>query len=107
MMPATLRRYGRPARTTCAAGLALAACLAAAGPLAAQVSQDQAAAVLLNSARKAYNEHNYPFARDRFREFLQRFGVSGPPSRSGRGEVGRSGPAPPLSTCPPATGRGP
>jgi TolA-binding protein len=45
-----------------------------AGPLAAQVSPDQAAAQVLNSARKAYNEHNYPFAGARFREFLQRFG---------------------------------
>src|SRR5262249_26370933 len=40
----------------------------------AQVPPDQAADMLLGSARKAYNERNYPFAADRFREFLQKFG---------------------------------
>jgi TolA-binding protein len=39
-----------------------------------QMSQDQAAVLLLNSARRAYNEHNYGFATARFREFLQRYG---------------------------------
>src|SRR5262249_22041384 len=48
--------------------------LAAAAPLAAQVSQDQAAQMLLDSARRAHNEKNYSFARDRFREFLQKYG---------------------------------
>jgi TolA-binding protein len=42
--------------------------------LSAQVGQDQAAALILTSARKAYNEQNYPFAVARFREYLQRFG---------------------------------
>jgi TolA-binding protein len=37
---------------------------------------DQAADLLLNSARKAFNEKNYPFAADRFREFLQKHGGS-------------------------------
>ena len=30
--------------------------------------------MILTSARRAYNEKNYPFAADRFREFLQKFG---------------------------------
>jgi cellulose synthase operon protein C len=42
-------------------------------PLAAQPGP-QAADMLLNSARRAYNEKNYPFAADRFREFLAKFG---------------------------------
>jgi tetratricopeptide (TPR) repeat protein len=54
--------------------LALVALLAAVPPLHAQVTQDQAAALILTSARKAYNERNYPFAVARFREYLQRFG---------------------------------
>jgi tetratricopeptide (TPR) repeat protein len=40
----------------------------------AQMTPDQQADLLLNSARKAYNEKNYPFAAERFREFLQKFG---------------------------------
>lgn len=40
----------------------------------AQVSPDQAADMLLNSARKAYNEKNHTFATGRFREFLTKFG---------------------------------
>ncbi len=42
--------------------------------LRAQVPADQAADMLLTSARKAYNEKNYPFASARFREFLQKYG---------------------------------
>lgn len=42
--------------------------------LVAQTTPEQATEMLLNSARKAYNEKNYPFASDRFREFLQKFG---------------------------------
>lgn len=41
--------------------------------LPAQAPPDQAL-LLLNSARKAYNEGQYEFAAARFREFLQRFG---------------------------------
>jgi TolA-binding protein len=41
---------------------------------AQQVTPDQAAAMVLNSARKAYNEKNYPFAVMRFREFLAKYG---------------------------------
>jgi outer membrane protein assembly factor BamD (BamD/ComL family) len=40
----------------------------------AQVTPDQAADMLLNSARHAYNDKNYPFAAERFREFLNKFG---------------------------------
>ncbi len=43
-------------------------------PATAQVSPDQAADMLLDSARRAYNEKNYPFAVTRFREFLQKYG---------------------------------
>jgi TolA-binding protein len=46
----------------------------AAGPLAAQMTADQAAEILLNSARKAYNDRDYPFAATRFREFLGKYG---------------------------------
>jgi TolA-binding protein len=53
--------------------LALAAALGAGPPLPAQ-PPDQAAAMLLDSARRAYNEKNYPFAVARFREFLGKFG---------------------------------
>lgn len=44
-----------------------------AGLLPAQ-TPPQAADMLLGSARRAYNEKNYPFATDRFREFLAKFG---------------------------------
>lgn len=43
-------------------------------PVQAQVPADQAADMLLNSARKAYNEQNLPFAATKFSEFLQKFG---------------------------------
>src|SRR5215471_6243734 len=43
-------------------------------PAAAQVTPDQAADMLLTSARKAYNERNHPFAVNKFREFLGKFG---------------------------------
>lgn len=39
----------------------------------AQMTQDQAVALLMNSARKAYNEKDYPFATARFREMLARY----------------------------------
>jgi TolA-binding protein len=53
-----------------ALGLAL---LLSAIPLAAQAPPDQAG-MLLAGARRAFNEKNYPFAADRFREFLAKFG---------------------------------
>src|SRR5262245_56673914 len=40
----------------------------------AQAPQDQAPTLLLNSARRAYNEKNHAFATARFREFLQKYG---------------------------------
>jgi cellulose synthase operon protein C len=40
----------------------------------AQVPPDQTADMILDSARRAYNEKNYPFAVTRFREFLAKFG---------------------------------
>src|SRR5262245_12916403 len=44
-------------------------------PLAGQqVTPDQMAEMILNSARKGYNEKNYPFAVMRFREYLTNFG---------------------------------
>jgi TolA-binding protein len=56
----------------CIAGLAgLLLSVTTAG---AQLTPEQAAEMLLNSARKAYNEKNYPFAASKFREFLGKFG---------------------------------
>src|SRR5438445_268842 len=52
----------------------LAAFLLADRPAAAQPTPDQQAAMLLEAGRKAYNDANYPFAADRFREFLTKFG---------------------------------
>ncbi|HZZ81295.1 MAG TPA: tetratricopeptide repeat protein [Gemmataceae bacterium] len=40
----------------------------------AQVTPEQQAQMLLNSARKAYNDKNHAFAAGKFREFLQKFG---------------------------------
>src|SRR5262249_14613568 len=51
---------------------AFLALLASSAP--AQVTPDQAADMLLDAGRRAYNEKNYPFAVQRFREFLQKFG---------------------------------
>ncbi len=39
----------------------------------AQVAPDQAADMLLTSARRAYNEKSYAFAAQRFKEFLDKF----------------------------------
>jgi TolA-binding protein len=62
----------RPARTP---AFRLAALLLLLIPLAlpAQVPPEQQAEMLLSAARRAYNEKNYPFARDRFKEFLAKF----------------------------------
>ena len=43
-------------------------------PAAAQVAPDQAAEMLLTSARGAFNKKDYPFAALRFKEFLDKFG---------------------------------
>src|SRR5262245_21774647 len=53
---------------------ALLLMFAAASPSAAQLTPEQQADMLLQSARKAYGEKNYPFAATRFREFLTKFG---------------------------------
>src|SRR5687768_9304472 len=49
------------------------AVVALAAAAAAQPPADQAANLLLNGARRAYNEKNYPFAAARFREFLAKY----------------------------------
>ncbi len=56
--------------------LALAAALAAPGGIvrAQQLSPEQQAMMVLNSARRAYNEQKYAFAAERFREFLKLYG---------------------------------
>ena len=49
-------------------------CLAVVMPaFAQQLAPDEAAALLLNTARTAYNERNLPVAIERFRAFLQKF----------------------------------
>lgn len=53
---------------------ALFALLTTVSALPAQVPADQQADMILTSARKAVNEQNYPFAIQRFTEFLQKFG---------------------------------
>ena len=68
---------GLPRRSACLLipGLAaLGLVLVTSRPLAAQVPPDQAADMLLTSARRAYNEKNYPFAIEKFREFLTKYG---------------------------------
>src|SRR5262245_54842466 len=51
--------------------LALSLCLS---PItAAAQTPDQAATLLLDSARRGYNEKNFPFATPRFREFLMKY----------------------------------
>lgn len=48
--------------------------LVVAAPVHAQLTPEQQAEMILNSARKAFNEKNYPFATTRFREYLSKFG---------------------------------
>jgi len=51
---------------------------AVSGPVAPAIGQalkpEDAAAMTLNAGRRALNEKNYPFAAERFREFLKTFG---------------------------------
>ena len=54
--------------------LALGSAALSAVPAQAQVSQDQAAQMLIDGARRAYNEKNYTFAATQFRDFLGKFG---------------------------------
>src|SRR5262249_39731152 len=48
--------------------------LATPASLKAQITQDQAADMLLTAARKAHNDKNHAFAAAKFREFLGKFG---------------------------------
>src|SRR5260370_37176899 len=65
MFRRTLRPLSFAGALSCWALLAL--------PANSQVPPEQQADLILNSARKAYAERNYPFAAERFREFLQKF----------------------------------
>lgn len=56
--------------------------------VAAQTPEQQAE-MILTSARKAYSEQNYPFAIQRFTEFLQKFG-NHPQANSARYQLGLS-----------------
>ena len=65
----------------CLFSLTVAVGIVAASPFVAMLrvatyaqTKPQAVDMLLGSARRAYNEKNYPFAADRFREFLNKFG---------------------------------
>src|SRR5579884_586479 len=70
--PEAPARGGKKPSRARRAGMALVmAVLLAFGPaVRAQMPPDQVAVMLLDSARRAYNEKNYPFAVNRFREFL-------------------------------------
>ena len=59
-----------------------------------QPTADEAAKTLLDSARRAYEARQYPFAAARFREFLQKFGGhrSAPSARYGLGLALLAGP---------------
>src|SRR5262249_6606135 len=59
-----------PLRPAVAAALAV---LLSAALCPAQTTPEQAADMLLGSARRAFNEKNFPFAAERFREFLTKF----------------------------------
>jgi TolA-binding protein len=54
--------------------LAILAALFLASTALGQGTPDQQAEILLNAARKAYNEKNYAFAQQKFREYLTKFG---------------------------------
>jgi tetratricopeptide (TPR) repeat protein len=56
------------------AALALLALALAVSPAPGQPTADQQAEMLLNTARRAYADANYPFAAEKFREFLAKFG---------------------------------
>ena len=55
------------------------------GPLAAQMTPDQMAEMILNSAKKAYNEKQYPVAVQRFNEYLAKF-----PNHKDAPQIGRA-----------------
>lgn len=54
--------------------LAISWLMLGAAAVQAQVTPEQAAQMLLTSARKGFNEKNYPFAVGKFKEFLAKFG---------------------------------
>ena len=51
------------------------------------INPDEAALMVLSSGQRAYNEHNYQAAADRFREFLRQYGGrrEAPPAQYGLG----------------------
>jgi TolA-binding protein len=63
-----------PCRMAIPVALGVAVALQIPSPLRAQVTPEQAANMLLDSARRAYNEKNYPFAITQFRDFLAKHG---------------------------------
>lgn len=63
-----------PAGVRRATTLALAIGLLGAVAATAQVTPDQMAQMILDSAKKAYNEKTYPVAVQRYREYLAKFG---------------------------------
>lgn len=67
-------------------GLIVATCCTA---RAQQLTADEQAALVLNGARRAFNEKNYPFAIERFREFLKQHGGH-PAARDARFGLGRA-----------------
>jgi TolA-binding protein len=71
-MPASTSRY--PLSSALIPALTTLALLLGPSSGRAQVNPDQAADMLLTSARRAYNEKNYPFAAQRFKEFLDKYG---------------------------------
>src|SRR5205085_9573670 len=44
------------------------------GQAAAQLTPDQQADMLLDAAKRAYNEKKYPFAATKFQEFITKYG---------------------------------
>jgi TolA-binding protein len=73
MLP-TASQTRRKDSVLAALGLCLALLATTGITHAQQLTPEQQADMLLNSARKAYQEKNYPFAAQRFREFLGRYG---------------------------------
>jgi cellulose synthase operon protein C len=69
--------------------LTLIASLVVAGAAVGQVPADQQAEMILTSARKAFNEQNFPVAVQRFSEFLQKFGGH-PQANNARYQLGLS-----------------
>src|SRR5262249_26225876 len=72
--PASGGRFMPPALRRWTSLLALLLAVSLASSARAQMTPDQAAAMLLAGARRAYNDRNYNFAADQFRQFLARFG---------------------------------